>query len=67
MKSKPENLTNIMQNLGLQFFAQHYEDQAQDAARTQLGHVEYLRRLAEGEAAMRYERSVQRRVSRGQP
>ena len=62
MKSKTENLTKIVQNLGLQFFAQHYEDLAQDAARTQLGHVEYLRRLAEGEAAMRYERSVQRRT-----
>ena len=62
MKSKPENLTNIVQNLGLQFFAQHYEDLAQDAARAQLGHVEYLRRLADGEADLRYERSVQRRT-----
>jgi hypothetical protein len=26
MKTKPENLTTIVQNLGLQFFAQHYED-----------------------------------------
>ena len=48
--------------MGLSFFAQHHEDMAQDAAREHLGHVEYLRRLVEGETALRYERSVQRRT-----
>ena len=62
MKSKPEDLTETLQRLSLSFVAQHYEELGQQAARDQLGHVEYLRRLAEGEAAARYERSVQRRT-----
>ena len=64
MKSKTEDLTQILRNLSLSFAAQHYETMAQDAARDQLTHVDYLRRLAEGEAAARYERSVQRRIKR---
>lgn len=62
MKPKPEDLTEILQRLNLTFIAQHYEAMGQEAARDQLGAVEYLRRLAEGEAATRYERSVQRRT-----
>jgi len=62
MKPKSEDLTTILQRLSLAFVAQHYEAMGQEAARAQLGHVEYLRRLAEGEAAARYERSVQRRI-----
>ena len=62
MKPKPEDLTEILRRLSLTFIAQHYEAMSQEAAREQLGHVEYLRRLAEGEAAARYERSVQRRI-----
>jgi DNA replication protein DnaC len=62
MKPKPEDLTEVLRRLSLTFFAQHYEALGQETARKQLGHVEYLRRLAEGEAAARYERSVQRRT-----
>ena len=62
MKPKPEALQDILLRLSLTFVAQHYETMGQAAAREQLGHVEYLRRLAEGEAAARYERSVQRRT-----
>lgn len=62
MKPKPEDLTEILQRLSLNFVAQHYEAFAQEAARESLGPVEYLRRLAEGEAAARYECSVQRRL-----
>ena len=62
MKPKPEDLTEILRRLNLTFIAQHYETMGQEAAREQLDHVEYLRRLAEGEAAARYERSVQRRI-----
>lgn len=62
MKAKPEDLTETLRRLSLTFFAQNYEAMGQEAAREQLGHVEYLRRLAEGEAAVRYERSVQRRI-----
>ena len=62
MKAKPEDLTETLRRLSLTFFAQNYETMGQEAAHAQLGHVEYLRRLAEGEAAARYERSVQRRT-----
>jgi DNA replication protein DnaC len=62
MKPKPEDLTVILNRLNLTFVAQNYETMGQAAAREQLGHVEYLRRLAEGEATLRYERSVQRRL-----
>jgi len=64
MKSKPEDLTQTLRRLSLTFVAQNYDAMAQDAAREQLTHVDYLRRLAEGEAAERYERSVKRRIKR---
>lgn len=62
MKPKPEDLTEILRRLSLTFVAQHYETMGREAAREQLAHVDYLRRLVEGEAAARYERSVQRRL-----
>jgi DNA replication protein DnaC len=62
MKPQPEDLTDILRRLNLTFIAQHHEDMGREAARDGLGHVEYLRRLAEAEAAARYERSVQRRT-----
>lgn len=62
MKPKPEDLTEVLRRLSLTTIAQHYEDLGREAARDGLGHVEYLRRLAEAEAAARYERSVQRRT-----
>ena len=62
MKPKPEDLTEVLRRLSLTTIAQHYEDLGQEAAREGLSHVEYLRRLAEAEAAARYERSVQRRT-----
>ena len=62
MKPKPEELTDALRRLSLTTMAQQYEELGQQAAREGLGHVEYLRRLAEAEAAARYERSVQRRT-----
>ena len=62
MKPKPEDLTEVLRRLNLTTIAQHYEDLGREAAREGLCHVEYLRRLAEAEAAARYERSVQRRT-----
>jgi DNA replication protein DnaC len=62
MKPKPEELTTILRRLSLTTIAQHYEDLGREAARDGLGHVEYLHRLAEAEAAARYGRSVQRRT-----
>jgi DNA replication protein DnaC len=62
MKTKPDDLTEVLRRLSLTTIAQHYEDLGREAAREGLAHVEYLRRLAEAEAAARYERSVQRRT-----
>jgi DNA replication protein DnaC len=62
MKPKPEDLMEILRRLNLTFVAQNYEAVGQVAARDHLDHVEYLRRLAEGEDAARYERSVLRRT-----
>ena len=62
MKPKPEDLTEVLRRLNLTTIAQHYEELSREAAREGLCHVEYLRRLAEAEAAARYERSVQRRT-----
>lgn len=65
MKRKPTtDLSDTLGKLNLTTMAQHYEPLAQQAARDQLGHVEYLTRLAEIEIAARYERSVGRRVKR---
>jgi DNA replication protein DnaC len=62
MKPTPEDLTEVLRRLSLTTIAEHYEELGREAAREGLGHVEYLRRLAEAEAAARYERSVQRRT-----
>ena len=62
MNPKPEDLTEILRRLNLTTIAHHYEDLGREAAREGLGHVEYLRRLAEAETAARYERSVHRRT-----
>jgi len=62
MKPKPEELADLLRRLSLTTIAQHYEELGREAAREGLAHVEYLRRLAEAEAAARYERSVQRRT-----
>jgi DNA replication protein DnaC len=64
MSPKPDELPQNLCYLNLKHIAQHYETLAQDAARDQLGHVDYLARLMAGEAAARYERSVQGRVKR---
>jgi DNA replication protein DnaC len=63
MKQKPMNdLTEALRKLNLTTMLQHYETMAHDAARDDLGHVEYLSRLADVECAARFERSVARRV-----
>jgi len=65
MKRKPTtDLSETLRKLNLTTMVQHYETLAQEAARDQLGHVEYLGRLADIESAARYERSVARRIKR---
>jgi DNA replication protein DnaC len=55
-------LNHQLQYLKLPFVAQNYESMAKQAANEQLGHVEYLSQLIEGEAAQRRDRATQRRI-----
>jgi DNA replication protein DnaC len=64
MSPKHDQLQQNLAYLNLAHIAQHYEPLAQEAAREQLGHVEYLARLVAGETALRHERSVARKVRR---
>jgi DNA replication protein DnaC len=63
MKRKPTtDLSDTLRKLSLTTMVEHYEPMAQEAARDQLPHLEYLERLADIEIAARYERSVARRI-----
>ncbi len=64
--SRPRTTTlpDTLHKLNLATMAQQYEPLARDAAREQLGHVEYLQRLADAELAARHGRSVERRIKR---
>lgn len=64
MSPKHDQLRQNLSYLNLSHIAQQYEQLAQEAAREHLGHVEYLARLVAGESALRYERSVARKVRR---
>jgi DNA replication protein DnaC len=57
-----EQLDAYLVYLKLVFIRKHFASPAEDAARAHQGHVEYLTRLIEGEALLRQERSVQRRI-----
>ena len=65
-KEKPvnrnESLKQTLKTLHLTHIAAQYERMAQTAAADSISHVEYLQRLVEAEAAVRYERSVLRRT-----
>lgn len=63
MKHKARtDLPETLRKLNLTTIVEYYEDLAEEAAREQLGHVEYLGRLADIESSARYERSVTRRI-----
>ena len=64
MSPKHDELPQNLSYLNLTHIAQHYEPLAQEATREHLGHVDYLSRLVAGEAAARYERSIERKVRR---
>jgi DNA replication protein DnaC len=64
-KSAPMNDDELSRQLGylnLLFMQQHCEELAQQAAQNQWSHVEFLRRLVEGEAAARQDRARNRRI-----
>lgn len=62
---KTPNIDRLLAQLAylkLAFIREHYEDLAQQAAQEQCNPVDYLARLIEGEALLREERSIQRRI-----
>jgi len=55
-------LDEHLKYLKLPFIREHYQSLATQAAEKQLAHVDYLEKLADGEAAFRRDRSIQRRI-----
>ena len=68
MKAKSETpapgseLEKNLRYLNLAHIAEHYQLLAQQAVKKQWSHVDYLEQLASGEAALRHDRSIKRRV-----
>jgi DNA replication protein DnaC len=61
-KTPPDELHQQLGYLKLLFMQEHCEELARQAAQGQWSHVDFLRRLVEGEAATRQDRSRQRRI-----
>jgi len=65
MTDKKEAQSFIDQNLTylkLSFMQDNYQEMATQAAKKHFSHVDYLEKLAEGEAAMRRDRFIERRI-----
>ncbi|MGC1303675.1 MAG: IS21-like element helper ATPase IstB [Caulobacteraceae bacterium] len=60
--SDQTRLESQLQQLQLRHFKSHYQAAADKAAEQQRSHVDYLAQLAEGETALRENRSIERRV-----
>jgi DNA replication protein DnaC len=61
-KPTPDDLHQQLGYLKLPFMQEHCEELAKQAAQSQWSHVEFLRRLIEGEAAARQDRARDRRI-----
>ncbi|TET88753.1 MAG: ATP-binding protein [Desulfobacteraceae bacterium] len=62
-KTEPQSLLNQhLIYLKLSFMQDHHQNLASQAARKHWSHVDYLEKLADGEAAMRRDRSIERRI-----
>ena len=62
MKSTPSLLPHHLEYLKLPFIQNHHAELSQRAAEHQWDHVEYLRRLIEGEYTQRRQRVIERRL-----
>src|ERR1700731_2451418 len=61
----PSDLTRLdaqLQRLHLHYIQSHYQALATKAAEQQRSHLDYLEQLVEGEATMRENRSIERRI-----
>ena len=61
-KPTPDELQQQLRYLKLQFIQEHCEELAKQAAQSQWPHMEFLRRLVEGEAAAHQDRARDRRI-----
>ncbi|HDQ02995.1 MAG TPA: ATP-binding protein [Deltaproteobacteria bacterium] len=61
-KRPPDNLEQNLKYLKLPFMKDQYQDLAAQASQKHWSHVNYLEKLADGEAALRRDRSIQRRI-----
>ena len=62
MKTEPSILATHLDTLRLPFTKEHCQAQAATAAKTSLSHLDYLAGLIAGEAALRADRAVARRI-----
>ena len=62
MAEHNRRLEEHLKYLKLPFIREHYQTLATQAAEKQLPHIDYLEKLADGEAALRRDRSIQRRI-----
>jgi DNA replication protein DnaC len=62
MKLNPSLLGQHLEYLKLPFLQKHHAEMAQQGAQEQWDHLEYLRRLIEGEYTQRRQRVIERRV-----
>jgi len=60
MSEDNRRLDEHLKYLKLPFIREHYQTLATQAAEKQLPHIDYLEKLADGEAAFRRDRSIQR-------
>jgi len=62
-KKEPQSLLDQhLRYLKLSFMQENYQDLAAQAAKKHWSHVDYFEKLADGEAAMRRDRSIERRI-----
>ena len=62
MKSQPSLLAQHLDELKLPYLLRHHADLARESAARNWDHVEYLRRLIEGQYTERRQRTIERRV-----
>jgi DNA replication protein DnaC len=62
MSEENRRLDAHLKYLKLPFIREHYQGLAAQAAEKQLPHIDYLEKLADGEAGFRRDRSIQRRI-----
>jgi DNA replication protein DnaC len=61
-KTNPHNLEQTLTYLNLPFMRNHHLELSEQASKKQWSHLDYLEKLAEGEAASKSDRSTQRRI-----